>query len=50
MKASAILQSNDTAVGDEDNDDEAEDKARSFKRRILNIIKELPDLLDENLC
>jgi hypothetical protein len=50
MKASAILQSNDTAVGGEENDDEAEDKARSFKRRILTIIKELPELLDEDLC
>ncbi len=52
MKASAILMSNDTAVGGEtgDDDEEAEDKTRSFKRRILNIIKELPELLDEALC
>ena len=50
MKASAILMSNDTAVGGDagDDDEEAEDKARSFKSRIVKIIKELPELLDES--
>jgi hypothetical protein len=44
-KASAILESNDAGInGDGERFD---NKAASFKRRIVSIIKELPDLLDD---
>ena len=56
MKASAILESNDATVGEDSNkqaDDgntQSEDKAASFKKRIARIMKELPDLLDQEAC
>lgn len=50
-KASAILESNDAGISSSGGDGEKFDnKAASFKRRIAVIIKELPELLDEQLC
>ena len=47
-KANAILETNDAGIADDDT--KHADKAASFKKRILTIIKELPDLLDGDLC
>lgn len=47
-KTSAILESNDAGINGEG--ERFDHKAASFKRRIMTIIKELPDLLDEQLC
>lgn len=48
MKATAILETNDAAgIGGEEKFDH---KAASFKRKILDIIHSLPDLLDEAVC
>jgi hypothetical protein len=47
-KASAILESNDAGINSIGGENEKFDnKAASFKIRIVNIIKDLPDLLDD---
>lgn len=59
MKATAILETNDSGISGSNgtssgatnnglpNDDKFDDKAASFKKRIVNIVHELPNLLDE---
>jgi dynein heavy chain len=54
-KATAILETNDAGLSDgghysSADSEKEEDKAANFKRRILTIIQELPELLDEDVC
>ena len=49
VKARAILESNDAGIssGAAPGEDSSEDKAASFKKRIITLIQELPPLLDD---